>query len=355
MSRAIQILLAVTILLAAAIPTAAEEQKKSSGGPPPMLVTTESIVSGSAEPTANFVGTIFYSRTAEVAADVDGIVEEIYANDGDTLKKGDRLVRLDDDLLSAEINGTRSTYEQNLIDVNQAEKDYQRIAALYQQEAIATSEYEAYETRLSRLQKQSAILKARLDRQRIEQKKKTVRAPFDGLVIETLVDAGEWVKEGGIVATLADNSRLEAHVDIPAEIIPYLETGRDIELTVAGQQMTGRFITIIPRGEISTRTFVAKFSLPADKLLIEGMQAQITLPVAKAENSLLIPRDALIKNNNRDVVFVNDNGQARMVAVTVTGYSGDKVGVQGEELDVAQQVVVKGSERIRDGQKIRTE
>lgn len=333
----------------------AEEQKKPEGGPPPMLVTTTEIVNGKAEPTAMFIGTIYFSRTAEVAAEVEGIVSHVYSEDGQNVKTGDRLVRLDDDLMATEIAGTRAVYEQNQVELEQAQRDYKRIEALYQQDSIATSEFEAYGTKVNRLKKQATVLMARLDRLLLEQKKKTVRAPFDGIIIESLVEEGEWVKAGGVVATLADNHNFEAQVDIPSSVIPHLVPGREVIMTVSGQEVTGQFTAIIPRGDITTRTFVAKFIISDGVALIEGMQAQVTLPIAAASESLLVPRDAVIKNFGKDVIFINNDGHAHMVEVEITGHTGTDVGISSPETEPGQRVIVKGNERIRDGQAVRTE
>ena len=126
-------------------------------------------------------------------------------------------------------------------------------------------------------------------------------------------------------------------------------------MTVAGQEMSGHFTTIIPRGDIVTRTFVAKFKLAANAMLIEGMQVQVSLPVAAASESLLVPRDAVINSSGQDVVFINNNGQAHMIAVEITGHTGTRVGIKSSEIDTSQKVIVKGNERIRDGQSVRTE
>lgn len=349
------IILALLSLALLAGNTMAEEKKKPAGGPPPMLVATTTIITGKAEPTARFVGTIYFTRTARVAAEVDGIVRQVYRNDGQSVKTGEHLVRLDDDLLVTEIAGTRAVYEQNLVELEQAQRDYKRIEALHRQDSIATSEFEAYGTRVNRLQKQSTVLNARLDRLLLEQKKKTIRAPFDGIIIETLVEAGEWVKAGGTVATLADNHNLEARVDIPASVIPYVNPGQEVVITVAGKDLSGRFVTIIPRGDITTRTFIAKFSLPGNAMLIEGMAAQITLPIAAASENLLVPRDAVINSFGQEVIFINNDGQARMIAVEIAGHSGTRVGITSTEIESGQEVIVKGNERIRDGQAVRTE
>jgi len=354
MRKTIYIILTGLALTLCGGPAVAEEQKKPAG-PPPMLVTTTAIVKGKSEPTATFVGTIYFTRTAEVAAEVDGIVRQVYSDDGQSVKAGDRLVRLDDDLMATGIAGTRAVYEQNLVELEQAQRDYKRIEALHQQDSIATSEFEAYGTKVNRLQKQSTVLNARLDRMLLEQKRKTVRAPFDGMIIESLVEAGEWVKAGGIIATLADNQNLEARVDIPASVIPHLTPGQKVDITVSEQKISGQFKAIIPRGDITTRTFVAKFKLSGNPNLIEGMQAKIALPTATAKESLLVPRDAVTSNAGQNVIFINDSGQARKVEVEISGHSGTQIGIKSADIDTSQRVIVKGNERIRDGQAVRTE
>jgi RND family efflux transporter MFP subunit len=331
----------------------AEEEKKPANGPPPMLVTTTEIVVGKAAPTATFVGTIYFSRTAKVAAEVDGIVLKVYSDDGQEVKAGDRLVRLDDDLMATEIAGTRAVYEQNLVELEQAQRDYKRIEALHQEDSIATSEYESYGTRVNRLQKQSTVLNARLDRLLLEKKKKTVRAPFDGMVIETLVEAGEWVNTGGSVATIADNSNLEVRVDIPAALIHYLKPGRVVSVTVAGEARDASYVTLVPKGDLATRTFTAKFKMAQDPALFEGMEATTILPTATAVDGLLVPRDAVINQFGRDVIFLAEEGMAKMIPVEVEGYQGMQAAVTGAGLEAGQQVVIKGNERIRDGQPVR--
>ena len=116
-----------------------------------MLVETAEVVTGQAEPMAAFIGTVFFSRTAQVAAEVDGKVRQVYLEDGQAVSRGDRLVRLEDDLLQTELDGTRASYEQNQVDLAQARRHYDRIAVLHNQDSIYTTEFESYGTRVSRL------------------------------------------------------------------------------------------------------------------------------------------------------------------------------------------------------------
>ncbi|MBW2451579.1 MAG: efflux RND transporter periplasmic adaptor subunit [Deltaproteobacteria bacterium] len=332
---------------------AQDSPKKPGGGPPPMLVEVENIQEGDAEPLTSFVGTVFFARSANIAAEIEGIVQQVLVEDGESVRKKTPLVVLDDDLLTTEIDGTRAAYEQNEVDVSQARRDFERIANLFKEDSIAETEYESYQTTLRRFEKLSIVLKARLDKLLLEQQKKTIRAPFDGVVIETLAEEGEWVPEGGAVALLADNRSLEVQVDIPAEIIGFLNQGRTVSITVNGSVLDGTFLTVIPKGDIATRTFSAKFKVVEAPKLVEGMEARVELPIGPASNSLLVPRDAVVDSFGKKVVYVVEDNQVRMVSVKVKGTTSQQVAISGDGLEVGQPVVTKGNERIRDGQTVR--
>lgn len=350
-----KIMLTALLLLGTATPLCAEEPKgKPAGGPPPMLVETAAVTSGAAEPMAPFIGTVYFARSARVAAEVEGVVEAMYVDDGQAVKHGAPLVRLDDALLATEVDGTRAAYEQNQVDLEQARRDFERIKVLHEQDSIATTEYESYQTTVRRHEKLGTLLKARLDRQLLEQRKKTIRAPFDGVVVETLVETGEWVPAGGAVALVADNRTHEVLVDIPANLIGFLKAGRQVPVQVNSHTLQGAFLTIIPKGDIATRTFSAKFGIDDAPLLVEGMEARILLPTAAASESLLVPRDALVNTFGMDVVFIIEADKARMVPVQINGYTTTEIAVSGAGLEAGQAVIVKGNERVQDGAPVRT-
>jgi len=348
--RFVNALTLCTTFIFMSFPAVSAEEKKQGGGPPPMLVETAEVTSGKAEPMAEYVGTAYYARTAEVAAEVPGLVRAVMVDDGERIRKGTPLVMLDGEILSAEIEGAKADFEQNRVDLDKAKKDFERISSLYEEDAIAETEYETYQTRQSRYEKLHITLKARLDKLLLEQKKKTIRAPFDGIIIETLVEPGEWVVVGGTVAQVADNSSFEILVDIPANLTPHLENGRSVSATISDQALGATFKTIIPKGDIATRTFTAKFSVEHKAGLIEGMQASVMLPTSKAIDGLLVPRDAVINQSGQNVLFLAVEGIAKAIPVQVLGYQGMQFAVSGTGLKVGQQVVIKGNERIRDGQ-----
>ncbi len=349
--KTLKIVLCLLVLCGASV-VSAEEQKKPQG-PPPMLVEVGQVTEGSAEPMVELVGSVQYARVSRVAAEVDGIVEQINFREGARVKVGQPLVKLRSDLLQTRVAGTRASYEQVLADLERARKDLQRITALYQEKSVAETLYDEKFYGTQALEKRAAALKADLDRQQLELKKTTIPAPFSGLVQSKLTEKGEWVSAGGQVAVIADDSVIEVHIDVPQHLLGYLQSGKQLRVRCAGKNYAASFIHFIPQGDVATRTFTVKLKLDDAKGLIEGMEASAQLPNGPKLEGLLVPRDAVIKQFGQDVIFLAVEGVAKMIPVQVRGYQGMQVAIEGQGVEVGAQVVVKGNERIREGQPIR--
>ncbi|PLX98236.1 MAG: efflux RND transporter periplasmic adaptor subunit [Desulfuromonas sp.] len=354
-----KILIVGLALLLISVSAVAAEGGKEGGGqaqnaPPAMLVAVEKIVEGTAEPSQQMVGTVFYSRVSNVASEVGGLVASVAINDGDRVKKGASLVTLQTDILETMIDKTRNSFEQAVIDMEQARKDLTRLESLHSDNLIAETTYDNQMATARGLEKRAAALKADLDRLQLEKKKMTIDAPFSGVVLKKEVEQGEWVNAGGTVAVVADDRQVDVVVDIPERMVGLLEKGREVAIISGDKKYTGRYVALIPRGDIATRTFSIKLRLKNTDALIEGMAARALLPVSPAESGLLVPRDAVINKFGRDVVYIVEGGLAKMIPVEVTGYSGLQFGVSGDGLKAGQDVIIKGQERIyNDGTPVR--
>ncbi len=342
------------ILLLVLLPTQvlAEEIKKPQG-PPPMLVEVTDIDKGTTEPLVELVGTIYYARVSRVASEISGIVEKIHFTEGARVKAGEPLLTLRSDLLKTSLSGTRASYEQAQVELERAGKDLQRIKALYQERSVSESLYDDNYYTVLGLEKRTLALKAVLDRQELELEKTSIPAPFSGLVQAKLTEQGEWVSTGGQVALIADDRSLEVHVEVPQKMLRYLHPGQELSVKSGGKSYQARFIHFIPQGDLATRTFTVKLKLKSAKGLIQGMEARALLPNGPKIESLLVPRDAVVKQAGKDILFLVIEGQAKAIPVEIHGYQGMMIAVSGEGLTVEQQVVVKGNERIRDGQSVR--
>ena len=150
-------------------------QDEKQPGPPPAIVVVSEVASGMIVPEGEFIGTVFFAEVSDVACEVDGKVENVEFEEGQRMVKGAELVKLNSDLL--------------LSDLGKATLDYNRAEKLYKEDFIPEEEYDA----------------RRFEKERLEivLTKKTIRAPFNGVIVKKHVERGEWLSPGSVVATIA--------------------------------------------------------------------------------------------------------------------------------------------------------
>lgn len=338
---------------------AAEEEKSGAKtqakpqGPPPALVEVAQIEQGEAEPMVEFVGTVYYARKSDVAAEVEGVVEQVFFEEGYRVKGGDPLVSLESEILDTYISGTRADYELVLVELEQAKKELKRREPLHKEGSVSESAYDEYFFKSKKLENSALSIKASLDRLLLEKKKKKIRAPFDGIVMQKNADKGEWIDDGGMVAVVADDSLVDIVVNVPGGMLRFLQPGKKLMIKSGTEKFTGEFLSFVPKGDVATRTFDVKIRLQNSAGLIEGMEARALVPSAEKREGLKAPRDALIDKFGQNVIWLVKDSTAKMVPVQVIGYDGMHVGISGPGLENGDTVVVKGNERLREGQPVR--
>jgi RND family efflux transporter MFP subunit len=316
---------------------------------PPLLVTTVEVEQGAIQAMSDFVGTTYFARVSKVATDLEGLVTKINFDEGDTVKKGDELVMLDSQILEAEIAGAQAAFEQNLVDLENAQRDFDRVEGLYRDGSISETDYDSYSSKKLRLEKLSVVLESKHNKLLISKNKKSIKAPFGGTVVLQPVEVGEWVAKGGKVAVIADDSLIEVEVEVPIGVLENLEKGREVRIMVNRREYAGNFTSFIPRGDIATRTFTAKFSLENPNGIVEGLEALVSLPKGGETEGLLVPRDAVVDKYGKTMVFRVVDSKAVEVPVQVAGYVGLQAVVTGEGLEPGQVIVVRGCKRVEDG------
>ena len=321
-------------------------------GPPPAVVSVASLETGRVTPQAEFIGTVFYQEVSDVASEVSGRVDNVRFEEGQRIKKNQVLIKLGADILKQRLLATSATYEQVLSDLEIARIELKRKEKLFKTKAISEQSYDENRFRVKGIEKRADSLKAEVDRIEIELQKKIIRAPFDGVVIKRHVDRGEWLAEGATVAILAKDDVVDIVADVSETFIPYIRVGMRVKATINSSEITGKVMAVVPRGDVATRTFPVKIRTPNTLALIEGMSARVMLPVGELRQTLVAPRDAVITAFGQTVVYAVKEFKAQMIPVNVVGYEGLVAGIEGSGLTEGMQVVVKGNERLRNGQAI---
>jgi RND family efflux transporter MFP subunit len=343
-------LVVLFILFSFALPLNAQE--KGRGGTPPAKVVVSDVKKGMVAEKYEFIGTVYYVEVSDVASEVNGKVESVSFEEGQRVKKGNILVRLSSDLLEKQLVATRSSHEQVLVERERAVLDLKRIENLIKGGSVSEQLYDEHRFRVMGLEKRAASLQANVERINVELGKKRIRAPFDGVVIERSVDRGEWLSPGSKVATIARDDMVDVVVDVPERMIRFVKEGMSLNVEVGVGVVKGKVFAIVPRGDVATRTFPLKIRILNSASLKEGMEARVALPIAEKKKSLVVPRDAVITMFGRTVLFAVVESKAKMIPVKVIGYESGMAGVNAQGLKEGMKVVVKGNERLRDGQPV---
>lgn len=317
---------------------------------PPAKVTVSGVVSGIIIPETEFVGTVYHIQVSNVASEVSGKVDMLSFEEGERVKKGHILAEINSDLLKKAIKTKTASYNKVLSDLELATRDLARIENLFNEKVVSEQVYDDHRFRVTGLEKGSASIRAEIEGLKVEFQKKIVKAPFDGVVIKKYTDVGEWLSPGTVVALIARDDIVDVIVNVPEEVCTSLTPGTDIPVRTHGKEIQGKVFTVVPQGDIATRTFPVKIRINNSYSLIAGAEARVTLPRGEKIKTLMVKRDALIPMAGETVVFAVIDSFAKLIPVKVTGYHGIMAGIESPKLEEGMKVVIKGNERLQNHQ-----
>jgi len=183
-----------------------------------------------------------------------------------------------------------------------------------------------------------------------------IRAPMAGVITARTVDPGEAATPGVPLLTITDNASVFIRASLPEMELGNAAVGQQVAVTIDAlpeRELIGDIIEIIPAADVESRTFSIKVRLDNSAgRLKQGMFARASLVTARVENVVVVPRVAVIEQENRQVVYVVEEGQAKRVPVE-TGLSNETEIAVTKGLSVGQAVVIRGQTQLRPGQQVR--
>lgn len=329
--------------------TAADAQPEQ----PPAPVVTAKARAGKAALQSVFIGSIEYPEVSDVAAEVQGRVNAARFEEGDTLTAGQIMVELDNDLLRKELEAAEAQHEQALADLENAKLEFRRMNTLYSSKSVSEKEFDEARLSMKALQQKAYSFKAEAEKLKLEIAKSRIKSPFSGVVLKKHAARGEWVSSGTVIATLARNDVVEALVEVPQAVLPFLQKGQGVSVTILDKALSGTVAAIIPQGNLTTRTFPVKVRINNGSGLMQGMEAKISLPSGAEVDAVLVPRDAIISQRGQTLVWMLRDGKAESIPVTIDAWLGDEVALHGPGLAADVRIVIKGNERLRPGQPVK--
>lgn len=321
-------------------------QEQMSKPQPPTLISATKSVTESWTPAIKAVGSIEAVNGIEVANEVPGVVEEINFESGDTVNKGDVLIRLNAEIDEAALRTRRA-------EAQLAEQEFKRIANLLPKRAVSQSQYDEAKANFD-------AARARVNEAEAQLSKKIIRAPFDGTLGIRMVDQGEYIPTGTPIVEINMLNPIYVDYTLSEKDLPQVATGYPVVATVAAvpeQTFEGNVSAINTSVNPQTRTVRIRATLDnPENRLRPGMFATIQTRQPQDRQVVTIPRTAISYNTYGDFVFVvekNDNGDLVVDRRTiVAGETRDARVAVISGLKAGETVVAKGLLRLRAGQKV---
>jgi RND family efflux transporter MFP subunit len=311
---------------------------------------------------------------ANIFARASGYIDKRYVDIGDRVKEGQLLVEivapeLDHQIAQAEatLGQLRAAVEQAQANKNLAQVTWDRDKGLVekgwvtpQQGDIDRFTLQAREAALSVAQANVAAQQAQLKVLYQQKAYQRVVAPFDGVVTQRNIDAGDLVHAdtttGTIMFTIMQSNVIRAQVYVPQDSAFGLGRGVDAIVRVPeipGRTFPGTVTRIADALQPGTRTLLTEVDIPnPDGTLTAGVYCTIELHIPRKTPSLLVPADAIIFNRDGLQVAVIEDGTAHIRKLSVTRDLGTQVEV-GDGVKHGEQVIVNPPLSLVEGSKVR--
>ncbi|HEY5632250.1 MAG TPA: efflux RND transporter periplasmic adaptor subunit [Burkholderiaceae bacterium] len=336
-------LAAVVCLSAAAAAASAADTPVASrsaaqaGAVPVVLKPVEQVV---VHPLRDAQAAVVARNESRLSAEVSARVWAVEVEAGQTVKKGQVLVRLDPDDAMLALERARAQRDALAARLALATAQLERASELRARgfisvDALAqrTAEVDALRAELRAAEVQARIARSALD-------KTVVRAPFDAAVRARHAQVGELAAPGTPLVTLSEQGAVEVSAAIAAEDAAHIAQARAFRFEGAARSYDLRLLRLAPVADRATRTREARFA-PQGRAPIAGAEGRLTWSDPRPH----LPPELVVRRAGRIGVFVADGPKARFVALE-GAQEGRPAPVPGE---LGGQVVVSGQQALQDG------
>lgn len=337
-----------TLILVVCLPSFAQEPPVE---PPPALVELEDVRTEMIAEQIWVPGTVVSRTDSNIASEVAGRIIWM-AEVGDLVEKGDVLAKLDDHMFALEFEQNQSNIIKWQAKVEQLERRQKRFATMLKLNNTSRDQQDEIisELEIARQELAQAKIDKKLTQYKLSQTQ--VKAPFKALVVSRLQSTGEYTSIGNDMMRIVDTGNIEASIRAPLSAVPYIQQGMQVQVKSPRTQKLELIRAIVPVGSTRSRMMEVRVNLSPGDFAI-GSAIRIALPHSDFHQATTVPRDALVLRKSGSFVYIVDE---QNVAQQVKVQTGIGVGVRIEvigELDDSLQVVVRGAERLRPGQKVR--
>ncbi len=315
--------------------------------PPPEAVTTIVAKQETWPSTLSVVGTMAPVHGVTVSADLPGTVDTITFDSGQFVHEGEVLVQLDTRQERAQLAAMEA--QRDLAKIN-----YDRMQQLVNEGVISRMEYDKSTAEQRQTEANVGEIKATIQR-------KTIRAPFSGILGIRQVNLGQYMSAGTAIVSLQALNPIYANFNVPQQVMSQMRPGQNVKISTdgaSGHEYTGRVNALESTVDESTRNVQVQATLAnPENNLRPGMFVQVEVGVGAQRSLFPLPASAINYAAFGDSVYIvtdlkGPDGKTyrgvRQQFVKIAGARGDQVGIVSG-LNQGDEVVTSGAFKLRNG------
>ena len=280
--------------------------------PVQLLVSPEDILTvgqaGAAGRGALITGAIVPEKRADVRAELGAVVQQVLKENGDTVRRGDVLVKLDESTVRDSLNAAEESLRAATLSFEQSERQLQRVKSLQAQGMVSQQAAEDAEVRRNNANSDVLAAKARVVNARQQLQRTEVRAPFDGVVVERKVSVGDTVQVGRELLKVMDPRTLRLEGRVSADQLREVRTGQTVRFSLNGygsQRFEGRVQRVDAVANASTRQVEVVVALVGEAPTVAGLfaEGEVLTQTEAAQGKLVLPQGAVQALGAKSVVW----------------------------------------------------
>ncbi len=326
----------------------------------PLLISAEDIVTVGTDALASgpsITGSVQPERRADLRAEVSALVMTVLKENGDPVRRGDLLVRLDDTSIRDSLTAAEASERAAVQALEQAERQLERTSKLRETNIVSTQQLEDTEVRRNAAQSEREAARTRVVTARQQLHRTEVRAPFDGIVSDRKVSAGDTAQIGKELLKVIDPTSLRFEGFVSADAIGEVKTGQRVSFRVHGygeRDFAGTIARVNPAANATTRQVEVLVDFPesGERPEVAGLYAEGRIE-SSSTSALTIPPTALVREGDATYTWRLEGRALQKVALR-TGARDARTGAIAVQSGLAEgdRVLRYPNSTLHDGQSV---
>ncbi|MCX8027361.1 MAG: efflux RND transporter periplasmic adaptor subunit [Thermodesulfovibrionales bacterium] len=312
-------------------------------------VSVSTITLSTIDEVYELTGNVRSRLSGNVSARVVGEVKEVYVKEGDLVKEGQILIKIDDSDVREKVKAAEKGLESARHNMEFSKKTYERYKTLYDEKAVSGQEFDQIKTQMTVAQSEFERAKAMLNEALTYQRYTSITAPYDGVITSKNIEKGNVAVVGAPLFNIEGIGSYYIEVNVDESMSGKIKTGLPLIVKIDGlnKEYKAKVTEVVPSVDPKTRSFITKIDISGQGIR-SGMFTRVLFTLGKRD-AILIDKNCIVKKGQLTGVYaVDDKTMVSYRLVKLGSSIGDKVEVLSG-LKPNDKIISSGIEKVVEG------